>query len=190
MYFTLKYIRKCVYICGWVCTHACAHLYTYNLLTQAPLWCAVCYLDTKYTARGWVPCGWVLCFIHFCFKSLAHRKYLIQCLIKKQSHSSSRFTVLMNAELAASRVPTVMMPLRMWARRNSWALSPESLASGPDVWKETQSRECHLSCEPHHGWLLVIVTCFDLYTAFIICMPHGDYHHLPFETFFILKKLI
>lgn len=69
-------------------------------------------------------------------------------------------------------------------------LSLERLALGPDVWKETRSRECRLSCEPLHSWLCVLVAWFYLCTALVTCMPPGDDHHLPFETVFILRELM
>ena len=70
-----------MYVCAYTYTHTHEHLHTCNLLTQAPLWSPVCYLDDKYMARVSAPCGLVLCFIRVALKSLAHRKYLIKKVV-------------------------------------------------------------------------------------------------------------
>lgn len=120
-----------------------AHLRTYNLFLYK-LHFGVLHVTilAKHMVRESEIFGGGFCFIHFYFKSLGHRKYLIKCLFEKNTFPPWNVWFEWIAELAASAVPTAMTRPRTWAPRSSWMPSPKTLASGPDVWKETPSREC------------------------------------------------
>lgn len=114
-------------------THMCTHLHTYNIQPFCPSSTLECRVlsDQK---------------LSFCERgiSIAH-SFLLWVFLTLENFLSLDVWLKWVTELALSHVSTVMTLQRTRAPRNCWRLSPKTLALGPGVWKETQSREWHLS---------------------------------------------
>lgn len=144
----MKFFTSKIRVSMCMCIYTCAHTHMHNFP-----------FITTYTSSEGCPLPWSqvsserqlllgrFCVLFFSVMSAWHTGSAYQNVQFQRTIPPPSSWFKWIAELAASHVPTVMMLLRTWAPRNSWMPSPDTLASGPDVWKEIQSRKCPLSYE-------------------------------------------